>query len=110
MKKLSDVAELNQFALKDGKPYKCEREGCNNYVPARRRKYCSDECGRITSIKNLKQRQTNNKNNLIYQLIRKNMKERTCLQCRRNFLSKGSWNRICPNCKERNSLLSQKYY
>jgi hypothetical protein len=31
-----------------------------------------------------------------------NDKVRPCLKCNKEFLSKGSWNRLCPTCNKEN--------
>ncbi len=99
-----------KYALdKDGKPYKCGRKECENYVPFGKRKYCSNGCGTITNRKKFEEREKmDGKNNLIYYLIRKNMKPRICLGCRRTFISDGPWNRICSSCSERNASIYGK--
>jgi hypothetical protein len=33
---------------------------------------------------------------------------RVCLACNRPFLSEGPWNRICPRCAERNSVVAPR--
>jgi len=102
----------NLYALNSkGERYLCKREKCQNYVPLGRKKYCCEECSREANKKvAIKRAEEERKAGIEYRLIKLNIKPRTCLKCNKIFMSNGPYNRICPDCNEKNSFLSHKYY
>ena len=81
----------------------CQRDGCSRPVPPGRRKYCSVECSKIVNRRSAAER-----SRLRAQAYRRERMvkyaPRTCLSCGEAFLSEGPWNRICGDCRERNTV------
>ena len=77
----------------------CNREGCDNEVPAGRRKYCCSQCGKIAHRRMAALELTQNR--VRSQDEHLDVKSRTCLRCNTRFKSDGPWNRLCPKCKRR---------
>jgi len=92
--------------LKEREYPKCE--ACGKSVKHPRRKYCSDAC--CVKANHIKARQLKLERPLCT-LKFKNTKIRTCLKCRKGFISEGSWNRICSHCSAQNQgLVSVKSF
>ena len=87
----------------------CKRPGCNNEIPLGRRKYCSSECSKIMNRKTAAMRAEEAYRQSI-KFRHAKMGIRSCLSCNKMFLSEGPWNRICPNCSERNASVSARSY
>lgn len=79
----------------------CQRPGCGKPVPEGRRKYCSDRCGRMVNRDSAAARARRRQAALAARGGAR-VGVRVCLSCDRPFLSEGPWNRICPQCSERN--------
>jgi len=79
----------------------CQRNRCGAPVPDGRRKYCSDRCARIVNRDSAAAR-ARRRAAAIEAKGGPHVAMRLCLSCSRLFLSEGPWNRICPNCAERN--------
>lgn len=79
----------------------CQRPRCGAHVPDGRRKYCSDRCARIVNRDSSAAR-ARRRAAAIEAKGGPHVATRVCLSCNRFFLSEGPWNRICPNCTERN--------
>ena len=79
----------------------CQRPGCGRPVPEGRRKYCCDRCGRIVNRDSAVAR-ARRREAVLAAKGGDQVGTRTCLSCNRPFLSEGPWNRICPQCGERN--------
>jgi predicted nucleic acid-binding Zn ribbon protein len=77
----------------------CQRDGCSNPVIPPRRKFCSEQCGRMAHRqKNLKLMAAERQ---ILKNLHRDRKVRSCLVCGNEFMSDGPWNRQCPRCKKR---------
>jgi hypothetical protein len=87
----------------------CQRPGCNNKIPSGRRKYCSSECSKTMNRRTAAMRADEAYKNSI-KFRHAKVAVRTCLSCNKRFLSEGPWNRICPNCSERNASVSARSY
>jgi len=85
----------------------CQRPGCGNTVPDGRRKYCCDRCGRVVNRDSATAR-ARRRTMILEAKGGPNVAPRVCLACNRPFLSEGAWNRICPRCNERNSMVSPR--
>ncbi len=79
----------------------CQRPRCGAPVPEGRRKYCSDRCARIVNRDSAAAR-ARRRSAAIEAKGGPHVAVRLCLSCDRPFMSEGPWNRICPNCSERN--------
>ena len=92
--------------LKEREYPKCET--CEKSVKPPRRKYCSDVC--CVKANHIKARQLKLERPLCT-LKFKNTKIRTCLKCRKGFISEGPWNRLCSHCSAQNQgLVSVKSF
>ena len=87
----------------------CKRPGCNNEIPLGRRKYCSSECSKVMNRRTAALRAEEAYRQSI-RFRHAKMGVRSCLSCGKMFLSEGPWNRICPNCSERNASVSARSY
>ncbi len=79
----------------------CQRPGCGRPVPEGRRKYCCDRCGRVVNRDSATAR-ARRREAAIVAKGGNQVGARICLSCDSPFLSEGPWNRICPQCSERN--------
>jgi len=88
---------------------RCARYGCNNPVPPRRRKYCSDKCGKMAGHERvLEQRRTEQLHTTGKRFRRQKL--RTCLGCNKEFMSGGPWNRFCQTCAQKNQARRMRVF
>ena len=88
----------------------CQRDGCENTVPATRRKYCGAECARIMNRIFTNEWGKVRRRNAREQVatMSPQRKKRVCLglDCGRLFWSEGPWNRMCRKCKDKRERLA----
>ncbi len=86
----------------------CARDGCIKPVPKGKKKYCSSECAKYMNRRWAAARSRERYLAAAASVRRAKTGLRACLSCARSFLSEGPWNRICPQCAERNDLISSR--
>lgn len=78
---------------------KYPHEECRIEAKHERAREASRECYKAHGVSHLQNQLSNMQQNETLLKNRSQEKERECLKCEREFMSKGPWNRICSRCK-----------